>query len=99
MARQDIIVEKEDYREFIKWAQWMNPALADAIENTKDVIIDAVTNKVKYRIKKKDLKKKDVLDLYYRFLDGGQTSTTDDECIYFGHLAAVWRPIAEGLLI
>lgn len=99
MDRQDIIVEEEDYRELIKWALLRNSVFANAIASNKDVIIDTITNKAKYRIKKGDVNENDFLDLFHLFLDKEQCSATDKECIYFGHLAEVWRPIAEGPII
>ncbi len=99
MDRQDIMIDDQYYQEILKWARLRNPILANTIENTKDVIIDNINNESKHIIKKDSVKEDDALDLLYLFLDNEQYSTTDEECIYFGNLAEVWRPIAEGSLI
>jgi hypothetical protein len=97
MDRRDRYLVSEDYREIIKWARLRNSKLAELIENKFDIITHGLTNKAYYRIRKDDINEDDAIDLLHMFFDNEQYS--DEDCIYFGHLAEVWRPVAEGPLI
>jgi hypothetical protein len=52
-----------------------------------------------YRIRKDDINEDDAIDLLHMFFDNEQYSDKLEDCIYFGHLAEVWRPVAEEPLI
>jgi hypothetical protein len=99
MDRRDIYVAPEDYREIIKWARLRNSKLAEIIENKIDIITHGLTNKAYYRIRKDDINENDAIDLLHMFFDNEQYSNKEEDCIYFGHLAEVSRPVAEGPLI
>jgi len=46
-----------------------------------------------------DINEDDAIDLLHMFFDNEQYSDKLEDCIYFGHLAEAWRPVAEGPLI
>ena len=98
MGRQDIIVEDKDYQEIIKWAKLGNDNLYKSIEANRIIIEDDTNHKVYFKIRKDDISEVEAEYFLFFLFDNDQYSTTSEECIYFGHLAEIWRPIAEGLL-